>query len=188
MGRNAGRDVWRYWQGCNQWVRTRSADRGAGRFPNPTVPLLLPSGSYCSPGAHPQHSPTRAVPETTALSPSTAKAAGGSPEMADVGCPKAAPPDGGLAAFQRSLCCIIYRKEITAKWGWGRTAPPLWGDRHHRHHGCQDPSHWGHGHLPGHGRTRGHPSGSHFALGCFGAAPRQGQRQCHPVPCFGGTG
>lgn len=32
------------------------------------------------------------------------------------------------------------------------------------------------------------PSGSHFAWGCFGGAPRWGQRWCHPVPCFGGTG
>lgn len=71
--------------------------------------------------------------------------------MADVGPPKAAPPDGGLAAFQRRLCCIIYRQEITDKRPTRRGLYPCSGESGTTALLLPGFITLGHAHLPGQG-------------------------------------
>lgn len=101
--------------------------------------------------------------------PLPGKAAGSSPRWL-MWAPTAAPPDGGLAAFQRRLCCIIYQQEITDKRLRKEGAvPQLWGAWC-----CQDSSLGAH--APPWPRCR--------SPLWFGGAPRQGQRWSHSVPCL----
>lgn len=138
-------------QKCRQTLKQWVCAWGAGGFLTPTALLLClrihiaahePITSTPAPGQCPKPCPR----------PPPKKSSWRQPTMADVGPPKSAPPDGGLAAFQRRLCCIIYRQEITDKRLTKEEAVPLlWGVWHHKHWCCQDPSHWGHTHLPGRG-------------------------------------
>lgn len=103
---------------------------GAGGFLIPLLfcfafrSVLQPMSPSPAPGQCPKPCPC----------PPPKKSSWRQPTMADVGPPKAAPPDGGLAAFQRRLCCIIYRQEITDKRLTKEEAVPLlWGVWNHRH-------------------------------------------------------
>lgn len=87
----------------------RAASSGCGhgvqrcrQVSQPDCSSVLPSGVTLQPRSPLPALPYQGSAKTTSLFPSPAKAAGGSPEMADVEHPKATPPDGGLAAFQRS--------------------------------------------------------------------------------------